>query len=497
MAASLNAIDRASLDRSLVRGIAWTGAIKWITQVAVWGSTLVVARLLSPEDYGLVGMAAVYLGLLMMLSDAGLGTTVIAMRDLQGHKLSQMHSVSAMLGVGGFLVSCFVARPLALFFDAPALTWVVIAMSANFIVLSLRTVPQASLQRQLRFGRVALMDGAGALTTAAVSATLAALGFRYWSLVIAAIVGSLVGTAIALTSQPTKFARPNFHELRDALRVSQDILVSGLAWYVFQNADFFVAGKLLGAAALGWYTFAWNLAYSIVDKITSLVGGVTSSIFSAAKHDSALLTRYLTQITGVLSLALWPTTVGLALVASDLIAIVGEKWRPAIMPLRLLVLYAGIRAITAIFSQVLTMTGDTRYTMRRSVIGAIVLPIGFVVGSRWGVNGIATAWIICHAPVVMFPLLYRVAKKLGIGPSAYLPVLRPPLVSTAIMAIGVAAAIYGLPATMPGILRLVIEVLVGVVCYAGALWFLFRDRVLSLVRAAAQLRGQAPVPAGS
>ena len=133
--------DAASLDRSLVRGVAWTGAIKWVTQIAAWVSTLAVARLLSPEDYGLVGMAAVYLGLLTMLSEAGLGTTVIAMRDLRGNRLGQMHSLSVIVGVVGFGVSWLVAGPLAAFFNAPALRWVVIALSANFIIMSLRTVP--------------------------------------------------------------------------------------------------------------------------------------------------------------------------------------------------------------------------------------------------------------------------------------------------------------------------------------------------------------------
>jgi PST family polysaccharide transporter len=263
---------------------------------------------------------------------------------------------------------------------------------------------------------------------------------------------------------------------------------------VFSNADFFVAGKLLGAAALGAYTFAWNLAYSIVDKVTGLLTGVTSSIFSAAKHDSALLTRYLTQITGTLALAVLPATMGLALVAEDLLAIVGDKWSAAVVPLRLLVLYAGVRSLTPILSQALTITGDARYTMKRSIVAAIILPLGFAVGARWGINGIATAWIVCHAPVVMVPLLRRVATHLGIGPRAYLPVLRPALVSTAIMTAGVLAIALVVPPTTPRLATLIIKVAVGGVCYAGSLWFLFRQRVLALVRVATQLRGEAPAP---
>ncbi len=486
--------DRATLDRSLVRGVAWTGAIKWLTQIVTWMATLAIARLLSPEDFGLVGMAAVYLGLLTMLSEAGLGTTIIAMRDLRGSRLSQMHSLAAIIGVAGFLVSCIIARPLASFFGTPALRAVVIALSANFIIMSLRTVPQAALQRQLRFGRVALIDGANNVVTAATGVALALSGFRYWSLVIGALAGGVVATTIALLSQPIPFRRPVPDELSDALRISRDIIVSSIAWYVFQNADFFVAGKLLGAAALGAYTFAWNLAYSVVEKVTGLLTGVTSSIFSAAKHEPGLLRRYLTHITGALALVLLPATVGLALVAKDLLVIVGDKWAPAIVPLQLLVLYAGVRSLTPILSQALTITGDTRYTMKRSVVAAIILPIGFAVGARWGINGIAMAWIVCHAPVVLVPLLRRVDTHLGIGPSAYLPMLRPALVSTIVMAVAVAAVAFAIPTTTPRLAALIVKIATGGLAYAGALWFLFRERVLALLRLTTQLRSDTPAP---
>ena len=480
--------DRETLDRSLVRGVAWTGGIKWITQIVTWFTTLLIARLLSPEDYGLVGMAAVYLGLLTVLNEAGLGTTIIAMRELRGSRLAQMHSLAVMVGIAGFLVSCVIAGPLSGFFGTPALRGVVIALSVNFITMSIRTVPQASLQRQLRFGRVALIDGANNVVTALTGVLLALGGFRYWSLVIGALAGGFVATTIALLSEPIRFQRPKFGELGDALRVSRDILVSSIAWYVFQNADFFVAGKLLGAAALGAYTFAWNLAYSVVEKVTGLLTGVTSSIFSAAKQDPGLLRRYITHITGTLALVLLPATAGLALVAGDLLVIVGDKWRPAVVPLQLLVVYAGVRSLTPILSQALTMTGDTRYTMKRNVIAAIVLPTGFVIGARWGISGIATAWIVCHAPVVTVPLLRRVATHLGIGPSAYLPALRPALVSTALMVLAVLAVGLAIPADAPRLATLVIKIATGGIAYAGALWLFFRERILALVRLTSQLR---------
>jgi len=251
-------LDRASLDRSLVRGVAWTGSVKWLTQLAAWASTLVVARILSPDDYGLVGMAAVYYGFLILVSEAGMGTTVIALRELRGTTLAEVHTFAALVGLGGFLLSCLVSGLIASFFDAPALKWVIVVMSVNFILVSLRTVPQAVMQRELQFHRYAILDGVNALVTAAASVTLAFAGARYWSLVISTVAGGLIATALATFWKPLGFRWPQFHELRGTLKTSREILIGSAAWYISQSADFFVAGKVLGKAALGNYTFAWS-----------------------------------------------------------------------------------------------------------------------------------------------------------------------------------------------------------------------------------------------
>ena len=488
---------RAALDRSLVHGVAWTGGVKWLTQIAAWVSTLIVARVLSPDDYGLVGMAAIYFGFLTLVSEAGLGMTVIALRELRGNQLLEVHTFGVLMGLGGFAVSGLVAWPLARFFDEPALTWVVVAMSLNFIFISFRTVPQAIMQRELSFRRFAALDGANSIITASTAVMFALLGYRYWSLVYSTLLGSVVTTVLALWWKPLWFRWPRFNELRDALQTSREILIASVAWYVFQSADFFVAGKLLGKTALGTYTFAWNLAYSIVEKVTTLVNSVTSSIFSAAKHDRELLTRYITRITGVLALVLLPSTAGVALVSRELVlAVLGEKWRGAIVPLTLLVLYAGVRSLAPILSQALTITGDTRYAMRRNIAGAICLPIAFVIGAKLGgIVGIATAWMVVHAPVVLVPQLRRVSKHLGIGVREYTPAVGPAFISTVIMAISVLLVAAFLPANLSLFVVLAIKIVVGAVAYLAALWLLFRENVMSLIRAFTQFRRGGEPPA--
>src|SRR3989442_12666108 len=95
----------AALDRSLVRGVAWTGAANWAGQLVAWASTLIVARLLTPEDYGLVGMASIYLGLITLVSEFGLGSTVITLRDLSEEQVAQLNGLALLIGAGSCALS--------------------------------------------------------------------------------------------------------------------------------------------------------------------------------------------------------------------------------------------------------------------------------------------------------------------------------------------------------------------------------------------------------
>jgi len=113
-------LDARALDRSLLNGIAWTSGAKWASQLLTWASTLVVARLLSPEDYGLVGMASIYLGVITLLSEFGLGSAVVTLRELSEEQVAQINSVSLLFGLASFALSCAAAVPLGHFFHAPS-----------------------------------------------------------------------------------------------------------------------------------------------------------------------------------------------------------------------------------------------------------------------------------------------------------------------------------------------------------------------------------------
>ncbi len=289
--------DLSKLDRSFARGIAWVGSVKWIVQLITWGTTIVVARILSPSDYGLMTMGTVLLSFISLLGESGIGATVITVRDITPKQTAQINGAALLMGVASFSIAALAAFPVGWFYRAPSLPPVIIALSFTLVISGFRVVPSALLQRDLRFPRVAGIDAAQGIIQALSTVLLAILGFRYWSLVFGALIGATVGTLATLSSRPYPIQRPHWETLRPVLPFTRNVVVGRLCWYAYQNSDFIVAGKRLGTLALGAYSYAWTLASMPVDKISALVTSVTPSIFSAAQHDIPSLRRYFLTVT--------------------------------------------------------------------------------------------------------------------------------------------------------------------------------------------------------
>jgi PST family polysaccharide transporter len=468
---------QSSSDRSLIHGIAWTGGAKWISQIVTWASTILVARILSPDDYGLVGMAAVFMGLVTLLSEFGLGSALVTLRSLDDRQVSQLNTLSVLVGVGAFVLTCMAAIPISRFFGAPRLTWVLVVLATGFIVAGFRTVPDAALQKELEFRTLALVEAAQAVFIALTTVMLAVAGLRYWTLVLGTLLGGLFATVAAVVLRPRRFVWPEWASLRDAISFSRQILVSRIAWYVYSSSDFLVVGRVLGQTALGYYSFAWSLASIPVAKLSSLVVRVTPAHFAAVQDDHVKLRRYLLGLTEALSLLSFPATVGLALVAEEFVLLMlGEKWRAAIPALQLLAAYASLRSITPLLPQILTATRETRFVMRNSAMAAVVLPVAFIIGTRWGIAGVAIAWLLVH-PFVVLPLFARVFKRLQLPVTAYLRSLFPAVSGCVVMVVCVAAVQWLAPPGTSVLLLFSGKVLAGATGYLATLMTFHRDRV--------------------
>ncbi len=474
--------ERRRLDRSLMGGMAWTGGMKWLTQLLSWVSMLVVARLLTEADFGLVGAASVFIGLITLVSELGLGAAIVQRRDLSEDQIARLGGVSVILGFLLALGSAAAALPVAAFFRKGAVAGVVSAMGATFITAGLQVVPRSLLQRELQFRRLAWMDGLQAVVGTACTLGLAFLGFRYWALVFSNLITGVVMASAFFYLHPHRLAWPrDLKSISSAITFGRDIAVSRVAWYGYSNADFTLVGRVLGVATLGFYSIGWTIASVPVDRVAGLVSRVIPAIFSAVQHDLPALRRYVLRLTEGLALITFPASLGLAAVAEDFVPVVlGERWRPAILPLRLLAFYAGFRSITTIFGHLLPAVGQARRSMQFSLLALAVLPPMFYFGTRWGTAGVAAAWIIGY-PLVMIPVFRTVFRLIALPGMDYLKAVWPALSASVVMA----GAVLLIRATMPGhwplSARLALEVGAGALTYLILLHLLHRDRVRAVV----------------
>ncbi len=477
------------LDSHLVGSIAWTAGIKWASQILAWASMLVLARLLTPYDFGLVGMAEVYLGLVGLISEFGLGTAIITMRDLSDEQVSELNSASLFLGFIGLIVSCGAAIPLGWFFRAPRLPTIVMVMSLSFVILAFRTVPYSLLQKDLRFKAIAITDGLRAVVQALIMVVLALMGFQFWALVLGGLAGAAATAAVTMVWRFQSFRWPRYHSIKRALEFSRHVLVARLSWYGYSNADFMVAGRVLGEAPLGSYTFAWNIASVPVEKITALVTQVTPAFFSAVQTDQAALRRYLRTLTEGLALITFPATCGLALVAADFVHLaLGAKWEGVIVPLELLAIYASLRSIVTLLPQVLIAVNESRFVMRATLGALFVLPCAFYVGSHWGTAGIASGWVIAY-PFVTLPLYWRTFRKIQMSVSEYVGALWPAFTGTAVMAAAVALMHWFIPMQWQLSTRFGLKVAAGAAVYSLTMMLFHRERVLRFLKLVKTARG--------
>jgi PST family polysaccharide transporter len=323
---------------------------------------------------------------------------------------------------------------------------------------------------------LALVNGSQVIMQSLSTNTLALLGLAYWALVFGGLVGVIVSTALFVLLRPKRFAWPRMASVKDIVVFSKQVLVARVSWFASQNADFVVVGRVLGEAALGAYSMAWQLASMPIDKISAVINQVTPAFFAARQNDAVSLRRYLLGITEVLVLITLPITLGMALVADDFVPLVlGQKWKAAILPLTLLAASTSIRSITPLFAVLLNVTGQSRFLMYSNLALAVLLPIAFYLATPWGTAGIASVWIFI-LPALASPYYSRALSTIQLPRLEYLRALVPAVKCSAAMVIVVLICKLAM-AHHSHSARLICEVVGGAATYGLTLYCFHRDRL--------------------
>jgi O-antigen/teichoic acid export membrane protein len=358
------------------------------------GSLMVMARLLSPRDFGLVGMVTALTGVLALFRDFGLSAATVQQVDVTDRQISTLFWINILVGVVLGVLTAAMAPIAVAFYHEPHLFWVTIALGTAFVFNAAGVQHSALLQRQMRFTALAAIDVIALVVSVCIGISLALAGFRYWALVAAATSLPLVGTFCLWVTTRWIPGRPRMGVgLRSMMRFGGGLTLTGLIVYVGYNFEKVLLGRFWGAGAVGIYGRAYQLSNIPTDNLNSAVGEVAFSALSRLRNDPLRFRNYfLKGYSLVLALTI-PITMAVALFAPDLISVLlGPKWKEAGPILRLLSPTILVFALINPIGWLVFSLGMVGRSLKVALVLAPLVMGGYVMGLPYGPKGVALAY---------------------------------------------------------------------------------------------------------
>ncbi len=477
-----------------LQGMFWLGGQRIGVRILDQVFTIVLVRILTPRDFGLVALASVLTGVFSVFTFSGLAAAIVQRREIDDEYLSTAFWANVAVGLVLFGVSAASSRFYGVFVREPLAGTLVIVLSLRFVIDAAATTQAALISRRMQYRALALRPLMGALVGGVIGVVMAFKGLGVWSLV-GQMLGAGVAGAIALHYGAKWTPRLYFswRKLRELWSFGGPILMARLFGYGIRNTDNLLVGRYLGSVALGFYALAYTVFLVPMVDIGFPMRQVMFSALSRIQEDANRLKQSFLLATGYVTMIALPVMVGLSIVAALMVEIVfGAKWLPAAPVMSILALAGFLQLMLDLGPSGLQAVGRADLHMRLAFFSLLLYVPAFAVGLRWGITGVAVGYLIATA--ILAPIQWRyVAPVLGVTVRELWAVIYPSVVGCAVMAAAVTSVKWVLAdAGAPKIVSLVILVILGVAVYGAMTWTIQRQAVLKLVRMVSEIR-TAPV----
>jgi O-antigen/teichoic acid export membrane protein len=468
----------APLASRAVSAVKWSALRTWGARVFALGALFVLARLLSPADFGLIALANVYIALLRPFVDQGFGDAVVQMENLDQSHLDTAFWTNVGFGATLCGLSWLTAGAIAGLYDEPRLADVIRWLSLVFLGYALSSTQQSLLRRRLEYRSLAIRTTAGAFVGGVVGIAMAAAGYGVWSLVGGSLATTFVSTALLWRLSEW---RPRFHfslpHLRPLIGFGGGIVGVNLLNFANRRSDDLIIGYFLGATALGYYSVAYQALRGVTNMVTSVVSSVAFPVFSRLQGEPERMRNAFYTVTQLVALFAFPTFVGLALVSEDLIiGFFGPQWAASAPVMRILAFVGIVHSVFYFHTSVILAMGRPGLRFTLTLISAVLNIIGFLISVRWGIAAVAAAYVL--RAYLMSPLTVGVLKKLlGISYGRYLRSYWIPFSCTLLMAAGILGIRMLLGASLSPVFAVVFYAVTGIVLYGIAVTILGADIV--------------------
>ena len=475
---------QGGLAAQVRRAVIWRSGSQIVAQLVQWAATFLVIRILQPADYGLYAMTGVVLAFLALLNGYSLASGLVRAPAITPRQVRQVFGLLLLLNVA-LAAAQFAAAPwVAAYYRQPAVAAMLRVQCLLYVATPFIALPTALLAREMDFAKQARVNIAASIAGAAVALGGALAGWGVWTLVWAPI--ALFGArALGMTIAARALVRPSFRFAGAGalIRYGGIATAAQFFWFAQVQADVVIAGRHFDAHAVGLYTTALFLTQIFQNKVVPPLNEVAFSAYARLEDAGAIGRAWLKSATAILAAAL-PVYLGMAATAGPLVAVMlGAHWAEAAPLIRALGGALPFMTLYVLLPPATDAAGRPGVGVRAAAIGAVVLPVAYLVAVRWGPVGLAAVWLATQ-PAMLWVLAARALPVLGLTARQVAAALAPPIRAALAMAVAVVATDL-LAAALPPAPRLALLVATGAVVYVGWLRLFSRptvDALIDLVR---------------
>jgi PST family polysaccharide transporter len=359
-------------------------------------SLAILARLLRPSDYGLLGMAVVVTGFVEVFKDLGTSSALVQRKELPDELTNSVFWMNVLLGFLAAAILAIMAPWVALFYQEPAVTAVILVLSISFGVSGLSVVHQALLIRQMAFEKLARVEISSGLVSALIAIAFAATGRGVWSLVAASLASSTLGTVLlwwVSAWRPTW--QVHWRSIRSIISYSLNLSGFNVLNYVTRNSDNLLVGRYLGGTALGYYSLAYNLMLFPLQNISWVVGRVLFPAFAQVQYDNTRLRQAYLRVCSMIASVTFPLMFGMLALAGPLVETVyGSQWTSITTVVMILAPVGMVQSVLTTVGQIYLAKGRTDWMFRWGLVTSLMAALAFLVGLAGGISGVAFAYAV-------------------------------------------------------------------------------------------------------
>jgi O-antigen/teichoic acid export membrane protein len=456
-----------TIRKRVLSALGWSGTTRSFELVLQFGISVVLARLLSPRDFGLIGMVLVFTGFASSLSEMALGASLVQQRAISDRHLNAVFWVN--IAAGALLTILFVlaAPVIARFYKEPLLRLLTVIIALNLFFGSLNVVQNALLIRSLNFRTKFWISSISLSVSGIVAIAMAFTGTGVWSLVGQSITATVIGVAMmwCLSSwRPRLSFDPS--ALRELIHFGGNLMGSNIVHYWGRNIENLAIGRIFGSSALGIYNRAGGLMRVASDNVSGITGAVMFPALSSMQDEVESMKHAYLIATRMIALLTFPMMIGLNILTEPAILVIyGNKWREAIGIVQVLCFSGLAQSVYSTGGWIFLSRGRTDILFRLGIYTVLVRVVGVLVGAHWGIIGVAWAYVLGTYIFICYPSWSSAGRLVNLGFKELLRNVAGPFCCA--LSMGALLWIFDrwIFGSQVNVIRLLIQVLLGVLVY--------------------------------